>query len=299
MAHSIFPNTGTQVFSAFIHFVGVTCITYFLSRRLCVEELTTRRGWSRTTWPRLCVLLVLLDSWLFVFSTGVLIFGVGVEMNRILCAAGTYLCVAFYTTSKVLIYMFLTEKVYLVWGKSTRRLRSPVYLICMTSVLLYVLAILVVVIFGRITLFRSTDDEGTCDIGLKPTASVPLLVYDLYINILLTSLFLWPLFRLRISSPIVKRVAARTLVAAVATLATSTVNIGLLTGLRGGELGWICLGICGADVVLNAAAMFWVASASSAAPRTDLEENSITTTDMFQPEIITLDTVADIMHRGQ
>ncbi|KAF7315921.1 hypothetical protein MIND_00108800 [Mycena indigotica] len=248
MAHSMFPNTGLQALSAAIHLIGVTILTFFISLRLAPGsgEDGTKSIFVRPTWPRLCVLLVLLDSWLFLFSSGLLIFGVGLQMNRTACAAGIYLCVVFYCTSKVLIYLFLTEKVYIVWNTGTRRLRSPIFLICIGSVTFYA-AILLIMFFGRIHQFREGD--SACVLGLKPTASIPLLSYDLYINLLLTVLFVYPLLRSKHSTAQMRRVALRTLTAATAALTTSTASWPPKLTLR-----------CGADVILNAAALFWVTS---------------------------------------
>ncbi|GAB1522884.1 hypothetical protein RhiTH_006009 [Rhizoctonia solani] len=52
--------------------------------------------------------------------------------------------------------------------------------------------------------------------------------------------------------------AMRTLVAAFAALTTSTINIAVLTIMHGQQLGWVCLGSCGADVTVNALVLFWV-----------------------------------------
>ncbi|KAJ7717241.1 hypothetical protein DFH07DRAFT_719626, partial [Mycena maculata] len=255
-----FPTPGLQFLSAWIHFMGVTILTFFLSRRVSTENLTSRQGWERITWPRLCILLVLLDSYLFIWSAGLLIFGVGMQTNHTSCTAGIYLCILFYTTSKILIYAFLTEKVYIVWGNGDKRLRSPVYLVCAGTIALYV-AIIVLLIFQRIAEFRPGDDA--CEIGLRPTASLSLVAYDLYINLLLTSLFLWRILRLKISSPSLRRAAIRTLVASLAALTTSTVNMVVLTVLKGREFGWLCLGSCGSDVILNAVVLFWVTTTVS------------------------------------
>ncbi|KAJ6505215.1 hypothetical protein C8R45DRAFT_972030 [Mycena sanguinolenta] len=257
-----FPNHGFRFLSACVHFLGVTLITYFLSRRLSVENLTSRAAWANITWPRICILLILLDSYLFILAGGLLIFGVGLRRNGHSCSAAIYLCVLFYTSSKILIYAFLTEKVYIVWENGARRrLKSPVYLICMGTIVLY-LGIILAMFFERIAAFRSGD--SACVIGLKPMASLPLLSYDLYINVLLTSLFVWPLLRLKFANPRLRRVATCTLVASIAALTTSTVNIGILTILHGRELAWVCLASCGADVVLNAVALFWVTSGRTA-----------------------------------
>lgn len=48
---------------------GVSILSHCLSRRLAVEHLTSFRGLSQLSWPRLCVILVFLDSWLFLFSS--------------------------------------------------------------------------------------------------------------------------------------------------------------------------------------------------------------------------------------
>ncbi|KAJ7624591.1 hypothetical protein FB45DRAFT_923763 [Roridomyces roridus] len=254
-----FPTRFLQFLSSFISFIGVTILTFFISRRLAAEKLTTREGWRRMPWSRLCMLLILFDSYLFVLSAGLLIFGIGLQMDHDSCETGIFICVLFYTTSKILIYCFLTEKVYIVWGNGNRRLRSPVYLACMGVVGLYV-GVIIAMILERIAEFRAGDNA--CVIGLKPTASLPLLAYDLFINVTLTCLFIWPIFRLRGSrSATLRRVALRTFIASLAALTTSTVNIAVLTALHGREFGWICLESCGADVILNAAALFWVTTA--------------------------------------
>jgi len=117
-------------------------------------------------------------------------------------------------------------------------------------------------IFGRIHYFRH---DGACVVGLKKISSLSLLIYDLYINIFLTILFLWPLLSSKFLSPRVKRVATRTLLAAGVALTTSTINVVILTVLKGEELGWICLGSCGTDVLFNSFAIYWVTGGSAIA----------------------------------
>ncbi|KAJ7067527.1 hypothetical protein C8F01DRAFT_1365586 [Mycena amicta] len=256
-AYSFFPSAVWQGLIAAGYLFGVTILTFFFSQR----------AGSRLTWPRVCTLLIFVDSYLFMFCSGILVFGVGMQRNATACAAGIYLCVLFYSTSKILIYAFLTEKVYIVWDTDRPRLRSPVFLICITTVGLYA-AVVVSMVFGRIHQFRPGD--GACVLGLKPTASLPLLAYDLYINILLTGLFLYPLFRAQHSSARLRLVAIRTLLASAVALTTSTVNIAVLTIMHGKQLGWVCLASCGTDVVLNAAALFWVTGGS---PSRDVSGN--------------------------
>ncbi|KAF9260652.1 hypothetical protein L218DRAFT_932072 [Marasmius fiardii PR-910] len=258
----IFPSVGLQVLSSLIYFLGLSILAHCISRRAKTDGLTSWTSLKAISWPRMCVDLIFIDSWLFLITSGILIFGVGLETVEGACTAGIFICVLFYATSKVLIYCFLAEKVHLVWSPTAgkRRLRSPVYLACLVSVVAYTIVVAVMVT-GRVHYWR---DSGVCVIGLKFYSSIPLLSFDLYINVFLNGLFLWPLFRSKIVNPKLRSVAIRTLIASSVALTTSLVNIGVLTAEHGQQLGWVCLGSCGTDVILNALAVFWVTNGSKA-----------------------------------
>lgn len=261
MPSLIFPSVGVQLLSCLVFFIGVATLTHCLSRRTLTEDLTTWKSVVRIPWPRLCILLIFLDSWLFLFSSGVLTFGVGLETHARVCSTAIYICVFFYSTSKFLVYCFLIEKVHVVWSPSggVRRLQSKIYILCAITVGLYTIAIAVMVI-GSVTFLRGQDQ--VCIIGLKPFSSIFLLAYDLYITVFLTTLFLWPILRSSVPNPRIKMVAIRTLIASMVALTTSIVNMAVLTSFDGHELGWVCLCSCGADVIFNASALFWVTSGS-------------------------------------
>ncbi|KAF9259949.1 hypothetical protein L218DRAFT_824495, partial [Marasmius fiardii PR-910] len=248
-----FPSIGLQSLSALIYFIGLSVLSHFLSRRI------TNFQWGKSlmdvSWPRLCVLLIFGDSWCYLFTSGVLIFAIGLETNPRVCTAAIYLCITFYGTSKVLVYF---DKVYLVWSSTAEkrsRLRSPIYLICMTTNLAY-LAVCITMLIGKLMIHKF-NASGTCIIGLERFSSIPLLTLDLYTTVFLNSLFLWPLYRSSLNNPVIKRVAVRTLVASLTALATSTINIAVLT-IEHHELAWVCLASCAADVLVNSAAVFWV-----------------------------------------
>ncbi|KDQ49658.1 hypothetical protein JAAARDRAFT_617886 [Jaapia argillacea MUCL 33604] len=76
-------------------------------------------------------------------------------------------------------------------------------------------------------------------------------------------MFLYPIFRVKFANATVQKVASRTLVAAVMALITSSINLLVLTLMHGRQLGWVCLGSCGTDVVLNALVLFWVTSGAA------------------------------------
>ncbi len=144
MPSLVFPSVGVQLLSSLVFFIGthdfvglhlpasikstgVATLTHCLSRRTLTEDLSTWKFAIRIPWPRLCILLIFLDSWLFLFSStypwyhhflclmrlgGVLTFGVGLETHARICAAAIYICVFFYSTSKFLVYCFLSKSSY-------------------------------------------------------------------------------------------------------------------------------------------------------------------------------------------
>ncbi|KIY68012.1 hypothetical protein CYLTODRAFT_443664 [Cylindrobasidium torrendii FP15055 ss-10] len=265
MTSSVFPSAASQVGSALIHLFGVSILAHCFSQRLMLERIGSWADLRSIPWPRICLLLIFLDSWCFLCAGGILIFGIGLETKDTICAAGIFICVIFYSTSKLLIYAFLIERVYIVWSPANLvgRLKSRVYIISLITVISYG-AVIILMVIGRIAYLRETDQA--CIIGLKSFSSIPLLAYDLYITIFLTTLFLWPL--LRRNGPgmndRVKQMGKRALLASGIALATSTVNIAILAAMRGHQLGWVCLGSCGADVIVNASSLFWASGKGSA-----------------------------------
>ncbi|KAF5343083.1 hypothetical protein D9758_011125 [Tetrapyrgos nigripes] len=137
---------------------------------------------------------------------------------------------------------------------NTPRLKSKIYIISLITICLYSILIIMMVI-GRKHYIRESD--GVCYIGLKPHSSWGLLCYDLYINVFLTSLFLWPLLKFKIMNDRIRRVAIRTLVASAISLTTSTVNMAILA-VHHDERGWMCLAWCTSDIIINALAIFWI-----------------------------------------
>jgi len=204
--------------------------------------------------------------------------GVGLSYSHTTCAMAIYSCISFYAFSKVLIYGFLAEKVYIVWsgGNYMPRLSSPAYRICSVVVLGYVV-ILVLMIIGQNSFIRA---DGICIIGLRGFATIPLISYDLFLNMFLTAMFLWPLWRSKLISHKLRKVATRTLYGACASLTTSAVNVAILTALKGDEFGWVCLGSCVTDVTLNAVVFSWVTSRSESPSRMTFDRFSLPTMDV-------------------
>ncbi|KAJ3779006.1 hypothetical protein FB446DRAFT_711801 [Lentinula raphanica] len=243
---------GLGVMAECVSLISVSVLSFCLSQRVPRGW----RQWKHLTWGRTCVL------WLFVFFSGLLSSGIGFSTSYTTCALAIYTCVSFYAISKVLIYAFLSEKVYIVWtgGNQTSRIEAKVYRVCAFVLLGYV-AVGILTVLGRDSTVR--HESGVCVIGLKAFATVSLIVYDMSLNIFLTAMFLWPLWKSHPMSPRLRSIAKRTLYGASTSLISSMINIAILFLLGGNELGWICISSCVADVTINSLALFWLSSSSS------------------------------------
>ena len=69
---------------------------------------------------------------------------------------------------------------------------------------------------------------------------------------------MYPLYRSHKLTTPLRKLAKRTLWAALVALVTSATNVAILMVLHGQELGWVCLISCGTDVTVNALALFFV-----------------------------------------
>ncbi|KAG8986586.1 hypothetical protein FRB90_003903 [Tulasnella sp. 427] len=260
---TIFPSHSWQLLSSAVTLLGLSVLSYCFARRTDVGSVWDPVSWRNLTWPKVCVILIFVHSWLFIFCAGLLMSGAGLSTSHLNCSLAIFSCILLYAVSKLFIYLFLIEKVYVVWAPHgtarPTRLKSRVYCIC-CALLVPLLIIIVVLLFGRIAHLRETD--RVCVIGLRKGGSLSLLCYDLAMTAILTTLFVYPLLRSKVS-PRLRQVASRTLIASTAALVTSCANIAVLTVLHGKELGWVCLSSCGADVTINALAIYVVSSPGS------------------------------------
>lgn len=125
----------------------------------------------------------------------------------------------------------------------------------------YLLIVALMIIFRVHTL----NEHGQCLIGLLRPAALPLILYDMFLSIWLTGLFIRPLVSSTSmlqgpSKGRLRDVARRTLIGALTALALSSANIFTLVYFEGNERGLVCLSCCTADVTLNAITIHWVTS---------------------------------------
>jgi hypothetical protein len=122
--------------------------------------------------------------------------------------------------------------------------------------------ILVLMILNRVAVL---DEEDYCFIGLKPTASITLILYDIFISSWLTILFIRPLMSTTSvlqgpSKGKLRQVARRTLIGSIIALVLSSANVFTLVYFKGYEDSVLCLLSCTLDVTLNACTIHWVTS---------------------------------------
>ncbi|CAM1504203.1 Fc.00g017940.m01.CDS01 [Cosmosporella sp. VM-42] len=234
-------------------------------RRLAQRFLAIK-VWRRLPFVVWLVFAIYLDSYCFVFATALLQQSFGVNSSEGMCSGAILLCLVCYVTTK-LIYVFLTEKAYIIRSTTKKRLRSKLYIFNSFGMLVIYT---VVVIFNFV--FRITRIEnGQCIIGMRSIAMIPLISFDFVVNVYLTILFLIPLknlysFRNIARSPAnirLRHVAFRTFVGAVCTLISSIVNLSVLMALDG-EPGWVCLMCCNCDILFSAIVIQWVTSKDNA-----------------------------------
>lgn len=247
-----------RTLSACLSLLATTALSYCFAQRAYNLDWSWR-GLASINVTKALLLIIFIDSWAFVFLSGLLVNGVGLSLNASTCSMGIFACIIFYCVSKLLTYVFLLEKVYIVWPNNGTRWSSWAYRVGFVAVLGFAV-VLATMIYGRIAYIR---DDNQCIIGLQKAASMTTLFVDLGVNVLLTSLFIWPLWRSNFLSANLRRVASRTLAASFAALAISAANMGVLTALHGKQLGFICLASCSTDVVINALVLFWLTKPGS------------------------------------
>ncbi|KAF9203923.1 hypothetical protein BGZ49_005895 [Haplosporangium sp. Z 27] len=214
---------------------------------------------SNINYARGLVISLYIISWAFTTIAAVLTStNVG---NIVSCTISVFVCLSLYACSKIIIYLFLIEKVYIVSCVNTLRKDTLLYRINIFLLTPYTV-ILVLMILNRVAVI---DNNEVCFIGLKPTASITLILYDIFLSCWLTILFIRPLVSSKSglqgpSKGKLRQVARRTFIGSVIALVLSSANVFTLVYFRGYEDSVICLLSCTLDVTLNACTVHWVTS---------------------------------------
>ncbi|KAF3291504.1 hypothetical protein TWF970_000717 [Orbilia oligospora] len=200
VAGAPYPPAGRPVTAALI-MITITALSVCLTQRVMIIG-----SWRKLTAVRWYLLIIYLDSLLFIFSTGFISLGLGVNKSLSYCAVANIMCIVFYITTK-LIYLLLVEKARLVKGAWLPRCKDKLYLFNSLGML-----ILYAVVFFLTLAYRfSYLENGVCRIGAKAFALIPLVTFDVVVNVYLTTLFLIPVIKISREKALQSHQALRTM----------------------------------------------------------------------------------------
>ncbi|EGX53141.1 hypothetical protein AOL_s00006g519 [Orbilia oligospora ATCC 24927] len=253
VAGAPYPPAGRPVTAALI-MITITALSVCLTQRVMIIG-----SWRKLTAVRWYLLIIYLDSLLFIFSTGFISLGLGVNKSLSYCAVANIMCIVFYITTK-LIYLLLVEKARLVKGAWLPRCKDKLYLFNSLGML-----ILYAVVFFLTLAYRfSYLENGVCRIGAKAFALIPLVTFDVVVNVILENGSLFGSTDQKLTAPIeisrekalqshqaLRTMAFKTFCGSCATLISSVANLMVLILLKG-EPGWICLLLCNGDILFSA-----------------------------------------------
>ncbi|SGY66157.1 BQ5605_C004g02634 [Microbotryum silenes-dioicae] len=222
-------------------------------------------------WPLFKILtcLALLAAYLFVFAEAIMVLGLqGAHSVVAVCVTGTWLCIILYMIFKLVYYVFLMERVHLVYSSKRniklRRLRAPWYRISLVVVVAWA-GVAIAMVIGRIV---ETSGEGdVCVSGVRQYASIALLVVDASVCTVLTLAFALPVWRSRFSKA--QRLALTSCIATgIGTLA-SFANLLWMTHAEGREKRWVRGLSSSLDIFISAVLTFVITNAGSKPSRTN------------------------------
>ncbi|QDS77491.1 hypothetical protein FKW77_000158 [Venturia effusa] len=230
----------------------------FIRQAQRVTAMTDPRQAPLARW---LVITLFVTSFIFAFVSAVLRFGIGTNRNIQICHASIWLCLTLYFITKIFIYLYFGEKAWIVRGCRQTRITNQLYRFNI------VVAIAPYVLLWALTFAARQyyiNSRHICYLGIGRPVLIPLIVWELVLNIYLTILFMIPLRKLYSyqtnSNPGLRKMARRTLVGCMVSLACTIMNLVVLVILDG-EPAWLCLMLCNSDVLMNVLVIHWVAHA--------------------------------------
>ncbi|KAG0052382.1 hypothetical protein BGZ83_002676 [Gryganskiella cystojenkinii] len=255
------PNV-PEIISLLVSLFAISLMSVLFGRK------TSGTSLANINYARGLVVALYVVSWAFTTIAAVLTStNAG---NLMSCTLSIFVCLSLYAASKIIIYLFLIEKVYVVSSVASTRKNTLLYRVNILLLTPYSV-ILVLMILNRVSVLNEQDE---CYIGLKPLASIVLILYDIFISCWLTVLFIRPLMSTTSvlqgpSKMKLRQVAQRTLIGSVVALILSSGNVFTLVYFRGYEDAVLCLLSCTMDVTLNAVTVHWVTSRARGSHPTD------------------------------
>ncbi|KAH9209025.1 hypothetical protein DL95DRAFT_394752 [Leptodontidium sp. 2 PMI_412] len=187
------------------------------------------------------------------------------------------------------MYMFLIERAHIIRAPYERRIHDKAWVACM-SFLIVGFGAIAVIAFVWPNAEVSTRD-GKCRIGQPLKVTIPLLTYDIVVNVSLTALFvhfLYPFLapkgnRISLGQSLssfrfgsqqrkspncspnqdrvtgrLRRLVVKTVVGGVLVMIPTVANLTGVLITRGREQGWMCLTLCSLDVTWTVTVVHWL-----------------------------------------
>jgi hypothetical protein len=149
--------------------------------------IINRENPQNTPFIRWLVICIYIVGILFISSSTILQFGFGLNVAPY-CKTAILLCLVFYLSSKVLMYLFLVERARLMRLPLVNRKHDLLWLANMAMVVTGFGTIAVLAFIYLVA--KVSPEDGQCRIGLQLGITVALLAYDMFVNMWLTGLFI-------------------------------------------------------------------------------------------------------------
>ncbi|KAF1351276.1 hypothetical protein BDV97DRAFT_413213 [Delphinella strobiligena] len=229
-----------------------------------IQTIKRWRDAPLTTW---FLLIVYLDSTLFVVGTSILEKSFSINSSYSLCDGAVFFCLLFYLSTKAFVFCFLCDKVYLVRNPWKSRLKDKLYIFNMLIMMAPYITLCGFAFKYRIA---KIVDNGVCKLGIERKILIPCTAYEFALNTFLTYLFLAPLRKLysfnNDANRKLKRMARKTFIGAIMTMLATLCNLAF-TAAFNGETGWVCLMVCNLDSdqgLFTVLVLHWVSSKDAA-----------------------------------
>ncbi|KAH0373216.1 hypothetical protein KCU65_g546, partial [Aureobasidium melanogenum] len=180
--------TPARVITMALSMITISVLAICLTRRIQIIQ-----NWKKISVTNALIIAIYIDSFLFIFCTAVLSKAFSLNQSAGICDGAILLCLCCYMTTKIMIYYFLVEKVHIIRTTNTARRKSKLWLFNFFGV---ICPYVVLVILNFVFRIAYINEKGVCVIGMKRRALVPLITFDVVLNVYLTSLFLHPLLLL-------------------------------------------------------------------------------------------------------
>jgi len=263
---------------------GVVCIAMIGHRFYRVPN------WRKTSYMQWFVLFQISVALCFIVVSAVLRYGFDSSAGIKNCRVATDSCLVLYTMVKGLFYVFLADRLHVVWTCGEQRSKSKLY------ILHYFLIAGVIVSWNVVLFYNATTHiaDGVCVVGAIRELFITVIMFDFALNLYFTIFFLCCLsrsFRLsggnhtrwfRSSKPALsngrplsrnlRALTRRTIIGLIINLTATSINVGSMI-IMGGEAMWFCWLICKADIMVSIVVLFWITT-----PGTDRESTKNSTT---------------------